>query len=91
MRDKLEALLASYGELTQKLGDPEVLSDQKQYTKFAKEQASMSPLAKKIEEYFEVLDGIEDAEEILRAEDDPEMKEMAKEELHRARAPEAGA
>ncbi len=76
-------LLASYGELTQKLGDPEVLGDQKRYTKLAKEQASMTPLAKKIEEYFEVLDGIEDAEEILRAEDDPEMKEMAKEELHR--------
>jgi peptide chain release factor 1 len=82
MRDKLETLLSSYGELTEKLGDPEVLADQKEYTKLAKEHASMTPLAKKIEQYFEVLDGIEDAEEILSTEDDAEMKELAKEELH---------
>jgi peptide chain release factor 1 len=90
MRDKLEALLASYGELTEKLGDPQVLGDQKQYTKLAKEHASMTPLAKKIEEYFEVLDGIEDAEEIMRAEDDPEMKELAKDELHEFEARKPG-
>jgi len=82
MRDKLEKLLVSYGELTEKLGDPEVLSNQKRYTKLAKEHAAMTPLARKIEEYFEVLDGIDDAEEIMRTEDDPEMKDMAKEELH---------
>jgi peptide chain release factor 1 len=90
MRDKLETLLASYGELTERLGDPEVLGDQKLYAKLAKEHSAMTPLARKIEAYFEVLDGIDDAEEIMRTEDDADMKEMAKEELHEleARKPE---
>ncbi len=81
MRDKLEKILASFDELTEKLGDPEVLADQQTYTKLAKEHAAMSPLAAKIREYFAVLDGIADAEEMLREESDHEMKDLAKEEL----------
>ena len=81
MRDKLKQILASYDELTEKLGDPDVLANQKTYVKLAKEHADMSPVATKIREYFVVLDGIADAEEILREESDAGMKELAKEEL----------
>lgn len=81
MRDKLEQILTSYNELTTKLGDPDVLANQKTYVKLAKEHADMTPVATKIGEYFVVLDGIADAEEILREESDAEMKELAKEEL----------
>jgi peptide chain release factor 1 len=89
MRDRLKKILASYAELTERLGDPAVLADQKEYTRLAKEHSSQSPIANKIQEYLGVLDGIDDAQEMLRAESDPEMKELAKEELHEleARAP----
>ncbi|MBE0416871.1 MAG: peptide chain release factor 1 [Coriobacteriia bacterium] len=81
MRDKLESILASYRELTDRLGDPAVLSDQKTYARLAKEQASMTSLANAITAYFGVLDGITDAEEIMRSESDSEMRELAREEL----------
>ncbi len=81
MRDKLEQILASFDELTNKLGDPEILSDQKHYTKLAKEHSEMTPLINKIKEYLSVLDGVDDANEMLRAETDADMKELAKEEL----------
>ncbi len=82
MRDKLESILESYRELTEKLSDPEVFSDQKVYSKLAKEQSDMTPLASKITEYFGVLDDIADAEDIVRVESDHELRELAKEELH---------
>ncbi len=81
MRDKLESILKSYQEMTDKLGDPDVLADQKAYSALAKEQAGMSPLAAKISEYFGVLGGIAEAEEIAHAETEAEMREMAREEL----------
>ncbi|MDI6901194.1 MAG: peptide chain release factor 1 [Anaerosomatales bacterium] len=79
MRDKLQSILSAYEELTTTLSDPEVLGDQQRYAKLAKEHADMTPLANKIREYLGVLDGIAEAQEMLH---DPEMRELAKEELH---------
>jgi peptide chain release factor 1 len=81
MRTKLESILSSYEEITAKLSDPAVLGDQKEYARLAKEHADMTQLAGKVREYLGVLDGIDDAREILRTESDPEMKELAKDEL----------
>ncbi|MDA3935952.1 MAG: peptide chain release factor 1 [Actinomycetota bacterium] len=81
MRDKLQTILESYNDLTAKLGDPEVLSDQKKYARLAKEHSDQTPLANKIIEYLAIADGIAEADEIMRSEDDAEMREMAKDEL----------
>jgi len=80
MREKLERLLASYDELTAKLGDPEVLADQKEYTRLAREQRSQSPLAEKAREYLGVLEELDQAKDVMRTESDPEMKELAADE-----------
>lgn len=81
MREKLQSILSSYDEITAKLSDQSVLNDQKEYARLAKEHSGMTQLANKIREYFSVLDGIADAKEILKTESDPEMKDMAKDEL----------
>ncbi|MBN2847845.1 MAG: peptide chain release factor 1 [Coriobacteriia bacterium] len=81
MRNKLESILSSYEEITAKLSDPDVLSDQKEYARLAKEHSDMTPLAAKVREYLGVLDGIAGAREMLKTETDPEMKDLAKEEL----------
>jgi peptide chain release factor 1 len=81
MRDKLESILSSYRELTDRLGDPALLSDQRTYARLAKEHAAETPLASAIVSYFGVLDGITDADEIVHSESDPEMRELAREEL----------
>ncbi|MBS3957712.1 MAG: peptide chain release factor 1 [Clostridiales bacterium] len=86
MRDKLESIVQTYRELSSKLADPEVFSNQKVYTPLAREHSQMTPLAERIAEYFGVLDGISEAEEISRTESDPEMRELAREELEELRA-----
>ena len=78
MRQRLESILSSYEELTAKLSDPAVLTDQKEYARLAKQHADMAPLGNKIREYFAVLDGIAEAREMLH---DAEMRELAKAEL----------
>lgn len=47
MRDKLEKLIAAYADLEKKLVDPAVVSDQKEYTRLAKEHSSQSELVEK--------------------------------------------
>jgi len=81
MREKLQSILSSYDEITAKLSDQSVLSDQKEYARLAKEHSAMTPLVNKIREYTMVLDGIAGAREILKTESDAEMKDLAKDEL----------
>ncbi|MDY0087820.1 MAG: peptide chain release factor 1 [Coriobacteriia bacterium] len=81
MHDKLASILTSYRELTERLGDSAVLSDQRTYARLAKEHADMTPLANAIAAYFGVLDGIADAADIVRSESDAELCQMAREEL----------
>jgi len=81
MREKLQSILSTYDEITAKLSDQAVLNDQKEYARLAKEHSAMTQLANKIREYFGVLDGIAEAREMLKTESDPEMKDMAKDEL----------
>lgn len=85
MRQKLEQILSSFEELTARLAEPEVLADQKEYARLAKEQHAQSFLAEAIRTYLGVLDGIGEAEEMMRSESDPEMRDMARDELSELR------
>lgn len=81
MLEKLENIIASYDALTQKLGDPAVLADQKEYARIAKEHSNQGPLVAKARAYVEAFHAIEDAKEIIAHESDPEMKELAQEDM----------
>ncbi len=81
MREKLTSILASYDDLTRRLADPALMSDQKEYARLAKEHRARTPLADKAREYISSLDELDDAKEMLKAETDPEMKEMASSEI----------
>jgi peptide chain release factor 1 len=81
MREKLQRIIDTYTELTNKLGDPAVLADQKEYTRLAKEQRAQQPLAEKAREYLSAAEQLDEAKEILKSETDPEMKEFASEEI----------
>lgn len=80
MLDKLEAIEGRYYYLEEKLSDPEIVSDMKQFTKINKEYSGLKEIVSKTQEYKKVLEGIASAKEMM-ADDDPEMKEMAKMEL----------
>ena len=76
MRDKLEKLIAAYQELEQKLSDPAVASDIKEFTRLNKEYAHQTELITKAREYLGALDDIEAAKEMLREASDADEKEM---------------
>lgn len=78
MRDKLVKIISAYEELQMKMGDPAVLTNQKEYNRLAKEYANQGPLAKKATEYVRAIEDLEAAKEMLS---DPDMKEFAQEEI----------
>jgi peptide chain release factor 1 len=81
MRSKLQNMLDNYTELTAKLGDPAILSDQTEYTRLAKLQRSQAQLAEKAREYLKAAEQLDEARELLKQESDPEMREFAAEEI----------
>ncbi len=83
MRDKLEKIIAAYADLQAKMGDPDVLADQKEYNRLAKEYANQGPLAKKAAEYVQAYDDLSEAKELLS---DSEMHDFAQEEVSRIEA-----
>jgi len=80
MLDKLEAIQDRYYYLEEKLSDPEVLSDMKQFAKINKDYKDLSEIVETFKEYKLTVANIDNAREMLK-DPDPEMKEMAQMEL----------
>jgi len=78
MIDRLDAIENRYKELNDLLIDPEVTSDVKKIMQFSKELSGIKETVEVYRQYKEVLEGIEEAKMML---DDPEMGELAEEEL----------
>lgn len=83
MREKLNKIVGAYQELQQKMGDPAIIADQKEYNKLAKEYADQGPLVAKAKEYLSACSDIDDAKEMLG---DADMKEFAQETIAAAEA-----
>lgn len=81
MREKLQKILTAYEELERHLGDPDVLSNQTEYTRLAKEHAAQAELAGLAREYLIAAADLDAAKDIRDHESDPEMKEFANEEI----------
>lgn len=78
MKEKLEKIIEAYKDLEQKLGDPEVLGNQKEYNRLAKEFASQGPLVARAREYVSSIEDLAEAKAMLS---DASMKEFAQEEI----------
>lgn len=78
MIERLEATLEKYQYLENELTKPEVLSDIKKTREYSKEMSNIEDIVNCYKKYKKVLEGIEQAKEMLK---DPEIGEMAKEEL----------
>ena len=81
---KLDNLLDRYEEIAALLSDPEVIGNQDQFRKLSKEYAELEPVVQAYQEYRQVIENMEEAQ-AMTAEDDPEMAEMAEEELQEGR------
>lgn len=78
LADKLTPFINRYNELGEMLSSPDLLSDIKRMTSLSKERSSLENIVEKAQEYKSVIAQISDTKEMLG---DPEMAEMAKEEL----------
>ncbi len=81
MPEKLEKIIAAYEELEQKLMDPAIASDPKEYARLAKEHASQTELVEKAREYLGALDDIDAAKEMLHETSDADEKAMLQEDI----------
>ena len=80
---KLENLSERYEEISVLLSDPDVISDQDQFRKLSMEYSQLEPVVKEFATFQQVSEDLQTAQEML---DDPELKEMAQEEIQDANA-----
>ena len=80
LRNKLQHLELRYRELEGLLSDPEVVSKQGLYQKYAKEHSDLTDLVEIIRQYEKTQTHIADNQELLQ-ENDEELRAMIKEEL----------
>src|SRR5579871_4253083 len=76
-----ELSLTRYQELETQLSDSAVVSDRLRYATIAKEHGALAKRVKPYLEFKELAQAIAQAEELLAAEADPEMKRYTEEEL----------
>ena len=78
---KLDGLEARFEEVSTLITDPDVIGDQQRFVKLTKEYKDLSDIMDVRKRYIACLNSISEAKDILANETDPEMKEMAREEL----------
>ena len=78
MFKKLDFILEKYEELSLTVSDPEVIANQALWQKHIREMSEMEPIVKKYQEYKKAEDDLAGAKEMLG---DPDLAEMAKEEI----------
>ncbi|WP_257288462.1 peptide chain release factor 1 [Endozoicomonas sp. SESOKO2] len=75
---KLETLLERFEELSALLSDPLVIGNQDQFRKLSREYAELEPVVNAYREYDQIQKDLEDAQAMK---DDPEMTDLAEEEI----------
>lgn len=79
--DKLDGLEARFEEVSTLITDPDVIGDQARYVKLTREYKDLGDIMDARKRYIDCLSTIKEAKDILANESDPDMKEMAREEL----------
>ena len=78
---KLDGLVSRFEEVSTLIADPAVIADQERYVKLTREYKELGDIVSARKRYIACLEGIREAKDILANESDPDLKEMAREEL----------
>jgi peptide chain release factor 1 len=79
--DKLKGIKIRFEEIGQQIADPAVIADMKKFITLNKEYRELEPVVAAAVKYENIFGNIESAKEMLDVEKDPEMLEMAKNEI----------
>lgn len=82
MLDKLEKIEERFLTVERQLSDPAIYGDREKLAKLSREQKELTPLIAVIRAYRDAMQTAADAQELLS---DPEMRELAQEELTQAK------
>ncbi len=85
MIDKLNIIKQRFDEVSDLIIQPDVISDQKRYVQLTKEYKDLKNLVEKRDQYIELTNNIQEAQEIISEGSDTEMLEMAKMQLDEAK------
>ncbi len=80
MFQKLQALEKRYEQLSQDLGNAELLAQPDKYRDAARAHSELQEIVEKYRQHCSLEKGLKEAEKILKEESDPEMLELAQEE-----------
>ncbi len=80
MIDKVKQIIDRYETVTEQLAAPEIASDPAKYSEFAKEHHELESVAKKGQQYIQIVEHLQEDESILNG-DDEELKEIVREEI----------
>ena len=78
---RLDGLKLKYEETGQKLTDPEVIADVKQFVQLTKEYKELEPIIETSDRYRTALANLAEAKDVLVNDKDEEMREMARMEI----------
>jgi peptide chain release factor 1 len=84
--EKYEAIRYRFEEVGSQITDPGVMSDMKRYVKLNQEYKRLESLVGAFKEYKALIENIETGKEMLETETDPDLREMAKEEIDSSEA-----
>jgi len=79
-REKMATLERRHEEVSALLGTPEVINKRAEFLKLSREHAELDPLVNAWKAYGKLITNLAQAKQMVEAETDPELREMAREE-----------
>ena len=86
MLNKLKGIFDRYNELAGRIGDPDVLADQKSWQKIVKEHSDLEEAAECYKKLKQCYDDIKAAEELIETKPDKDTEELLNSEIDAAKA-----
>jgi peptide chain release factor 1 len=81
---KLESMSARHEEIAALLSEPEIQSDQDKFKALSQEYSQLTDIVEKFNQHNEAMEQMESAK-ILMDDDDPEMRQLAKDDIQEAK------
>ncbi len=81
MQEKLQEIEARFDEIEGLISDPEIMKNQSRYRELLQEHAHLKEIVEEFRRYKRLSAELGDAKSMIETEKDPEMREMAKQEI----------
>ena len=82
MIDKLEKISERFNEVERQIANPDIMKDINSYKGLMQEHSQLREMVDEFIKYKQIVREVEDAKTLIDAEEDSEMRDMAREELH---------